>query len=54
MSSKSDDAQVKIADFGFAKRCPASNPNGLLTQLGTPAYIAPEIICHKKYGGWGL
>jgi calcium/calmodulin-dependent protein kinase I len=50
MSSKLDDAQVKIADFGFAKRCPKGEMNGLFTQLGTPAYIAPEIISHRKYG----
>lgn len=33
---------IKIADFGFAKKCPT--PNCLTTQCGTPGYVAPEIL----------
>lgn len=33
---------VKLADFGFAKRCKAHN--GLRTLCGTPGYLAPEIL----------
>jgi calcium/calmodulin-dependent protein kinase I len=40
--SPTDDSTVKIADFGFAKKCP--NPNMLTTQCGTPGYVAPEIL----------
>lgn len=40
--SESDDSQVKIADFGFAKKC--LSPNSLTTQCGTPGYVAPEIL----------
>ena len=39
--STDDDANVKIADFGFAKKCP---PSGFTTMCGTPSYVAPEII----------
>jgi len=40
--SESDDSQVKIADFGFAKKVNA--PQSLTTQCGTPGYVAPEIL----------
>ncbi len=33
---------MKIADFGFAKKC--LSPNSLTTQCGTPGYVAPEIL----------
>lgn len=33
---------VKLADFGFAKRC--KKENGLRTLCGTPGYLAPEIL----------
>jgi calcium/calmodulin-dependent protein kinase I len=40
--SEDDDSLVKIADFGFAKKC--LTPNSLTTQCGTPGYVAPEIL----------
>mmetsp|Transcript_29865 Transcript_29865/g.63948 ORF Transcript_29865/g.63948 Transcript_29865/m.63948 type:complete len:344 (+) Transcript_29865:382-1413(+) len=45
--SKSDDSQVKIADFGFAKK--VFKENSLSTQCGTPGYVAPEILEGHKY-----
>lgn len=48
LSSKSDDADLKIADFGFAIR--TGTGNMLSTQCGTPGYIAPEILENKPYG----
>jgi len=45
--SPSNDSHVKLADFGFAKRVP--RPNSLLTQCGSPAFVAPEIINFKPY-----
>ena len=41
------DDQLKVADFGFAKRC--KEPNLLSTQCGTPGYVAPEILMGVKY-----
>lgn len=47
LSSEDNDSDVKIADFGFAKRVFA--PNSLSTQCGTPGYVAPEILEGKAY-----
>ena len=47
LKSQSDDADVKIADFGFATIAEADS---LTEQCGTPGYVAPEILGHKKYG----
>lgn len=40
LKSKYNDTQILIADFGFAK----FEERGLNTSLGTPGYIAPEIL----------
>jgi serine/threonine protein kinase len=42
-----NDSDIKIADFGFAKRC--DKPNSLTTQCGTPGYVAPEILEGTPY-----
>lgn len=47
LTSKDDDADLKLADFGFAT---IVNGNTLTEQLGTPQYIAPEILEKKHYG----
>lgn len=39
LTTTGDDAKVKIADFGFAKR--VARPNSLSTRCGSPAYMAP-------------
>jgi calcium/calmodulin-dependent protein kinase I len=46
LSSESEDAVVKIADFGFAKRI----GDGMLhTPCGSPVYSAPEIVREESY-----
>jgi serine/threonine protein kinase len=45
LSEKGNDVDVKISDFGFAKR--VLYPNSLRTQIGTEGYVAPEIIEHR-------
>ena len=47
LTSLDDDAKVKIADFGFAKRVP--RPCSLSTRCGSPAYMAPELVNYKMY-----
>jgi serine/threonine protein kinase len=47
LTSESDDSDIKIADFGFAKR--VKGPKTLTTQCGTPGYVAAEILEGKPY-----
>lgn len=48
LMSKNNDSEIKIADFGFAKR--TTSQTCLLTQCGTPGYVAPEILEGVPYG----
>lgn len=48
LTTDAEDAEVKIVDFGFAAT--DVHGNHLIEQLGTPAYIAPEILNHQRYG----
>lgn len=49
---------VKICDFGISRLIPDPS-EAVFEQCGTPAYIAPEILCEDGYKGfksdiWGL
>ncbi|ETV79702.1 CAMK/CAMK1 protein kinase, variant 1 [Aphanomyces astaci] len=46
---RDDDASFKLADFGFAQRIDLSKSH-LVTQCGTPGYVAPEVLRGKAYG----
>lgn len=50
-----DSLELKLIDFGFAN---ASVGNSLNDFVGTPYFIAPEIINREKYGSgvdiWSL
>jgi len=56
LQSKTNDRDIKIADFGFAKK--VTSEECLLTQCGTPGYVAPEILKGVPYGSkadmWSL
>jgi serine/threonine protein kinase len=43
-----DDSDIKIADFGLAKRVSDLVPDE--PPCGTPAYVAPEILRNQPYG----
>lgn len=45
LSDKTDNAKIKIADFGFARKV----REGCITACGTPGYVAPEVISGKVY-----
>jgi serine/threonine-protein kinase SIK3 len=42
---------VKICDFGISRKMHRNDP--VFEHIGTPAYIAPEIIKEKGYTGFG-
>lgn len=48
LCSEEDDADIKIADFGFAKRVGDLSVHE--TACGTPGYVAPEILRGDPYG----
>lgn len=48
LQEENNDASIKLADFGFAKK--VKRENGLKTMLGTPAFMAPEIFDWRKSG----
>lgn len=47
LTTPHQDAKVKIADFGFARK--VARPNSLSTRCGSPAYMSPEIVNYKMY-----
>lgn len=47
LASSTDDALIKLADFGFAAKAIG---NTLKTQCGTPGYVAPEILMDRAHG----
>ena len=49
-----NDFQIRIGDFGFAKDVTGVNADsGVVTNsvLGTPGYMAPEIVERRDYSG---
>lgn len=48
LMSNDNDSDIKIADFGFARR--VTSEACLSTKCGTPYYVAPEILNSVLYG----
>lgn len=46
LSSRGPDAELKLADFGISK---ILTNETMITNCGTPVYMAPEIIEGKEY-----
>eukprot|EP00934_Nitzschia_sp_Nitz4_P003543 Nitzschia sp. Nitz4//scaffold322_size40381//37364//39639//NITZ4_007570-RA/size40381-augustus-gene-0.59-mRNA-1//-1//CDS//3329547857//3533//frame0 len=42
LTSKDDNAHIKVTDFGFARR--VHTKNSLTSRCGTPTFVAPEIL----------
>lgn len=54
LSSRDDNASVKVADFGFARG--TMSDHDLTSLVGTPPYMAPELVRLRHYdatGGYG-
>lgn len=47
VSNDIDDFEIKIADLGFAQKF--DKKTGLDLVLGTPLYMAPELVRHERY-----
>jgi len=47
LTSRTDDINIKLADFGFAVK---SGVPAAKQQAGTPGYIAQEILLGKPHG----
>lgn len=45
---KDSDSELKIADFGFARK--AATDYSLVTVCGSPGYVSPEILLGEPYG----
>lgn len=52
LSDNSDNAVIKIADFGLSKIYDpeSQHDTSLQTMCGTPGYVAPEVLKKKGYG----
>lgn len=46
---ETENARLKLTDFGFAKKTNESEPLGLSTACYTPYYCAPEVLRAEKY-----
>jgi serine/threonine protein kinase len=47
LAHEGDDAEIKVADFGFST---IAHENTLFEECGTLDYIAPEVLSRKHYG----
>eukprot|EP00804_Cyclotella_cryptica_P020574 CCRYP_003415-RA/>CCRYP_003415-RA protein AED:0.07 eAED:0.07 QI:146/0.85/0.75/1/1/0.87/8/1457/521 len=48
--SEYDDTDMKLADFGFARRFSLNDPDKMTTKCGTPAFVPPELVSSIPYG----
>jgi serine/threonine protein kinase len=48
MASPNDDVNIKICDFGFSE---TDSDNSLSGYMGTPIYMAPEVIAYDTFYG---
>lgn len=50
-TDSSEGAQIRVTDFGLANLSKAGSPDELMrTAVGSPTYVAPEILANKGYG----
>jgi len=47
LKNRSDDAGIKVADFGLARVM--SKKDMMMTACGTPGYVAPEVLKNRGY-----
>eukprot|EP00579_Thalassiosira_antarctica_P001991 CAMPEP_0201866530 /NCGR_PEP_ID=MMETSP0902-20130614/1084_1 /ASSEMBLY_ACC=CAM_ASM_000551 /TAXON_ID=420261 /ORGANISM="Thalassiosira antarctica, Strain CCMP982" /LENGTH=748 /DNA_ID=CAMNT_0048391519 /DNA_START=56 /DNA_END=2302 /DNA_ORIENTATION=- len=51
LMDENSDVQLKLADFGFARRFDLNDPDASMkTKCGTPAFVPPELVLGRRYG----
>ncbi|EJK74608.1 hypothetical protein THAOC_03705 [Thalassiosira oceanica] len=51
LMDEDSDTQLKLADFGFARRFSQTHPDhSMKTKCGTPAFVPPELVLGQPYG----
>lgn len=51
LMDEDSDTQLKLADFGFARKFDLKDPDrSMKTKCGTPAFVPPELVLGRKYG----
>jgi len=51
LMDENSDTQLKLADFGFARKFNMDRPDdSMKTKCGTPAFVPPELVLGRKYG----
>jgi len=57
MASGKEDSECKLIDFGLSKRYQQASQEKMQTVVGTPYYVAPEVLkgkYHKECDVWSL
>uniref|UniRef100_A0AC35U5U8 Non-specific serine/threonine protein kinase n=1 Tax=Rhabditophanes sp. KR3021 TaxID=114890 RepID=A0AC35U5U8_9BILA len=59
LTDDTDNAVLKLTDFGFAKQCKEKDEFSLETPCYTPLYVAPEVLCNgakydKSCDAWSI
>jgi len=57
MASGKEDSECKLIDFGLSKRYSKGETDKMSTVVGTPYYVAPEVLqgkYHKECDVWSL
>jgi len=44
MADKTEESEVKLIDFGLSKRNLSGGIDKMTTVVGTPYYVAPEVL----------
>lgn len=52
MAQLDSNRRVKVSDFGFSVIKKPNDPREEPNPLGTPLYMAPEVMMCKKYDGF--
>jgi len=49
LKDETDEAAVKIIDFGLSRWFANSDKDGMKSRVGTIYYVAPEVLCESRF-----